>query len=477
MLRSDCIPRSPEFVQKKNHQRHNPQRHRAMSPTQKSPKSANSASADTHVNKKPKTEQETDWVNLTQMPEDPIFKLLNECIADPSPDKINLSIGAYRDETGKPWVLPVVKKAKQVLLNDPNANHEYFGLEGNVSFNEASARLILGATSPAIGAKRYTAVQTVSGTGANRLAAEFFAKFRPATVYITNPTWGESLFAFQKCHKLIALFQGNHPKIFGAAHLPVIEYQYWNPKTRSLNYPVLLSTLRTAPRGSIFVLHACAHNPTGLDPTHAQWKEIASIMKQKSHFPFFDCAYQGFASGDLDRDAWAVRYFVEQGFEMLCAQSFSKNFGLYSERAGCLTGVFNNADTAMRAKSQFCALVRCSISNAPGFGAKVVDIVLKDEKLTEEWKDNLRTMANRITLMRQKVYNHLVELKTPGNWTHVTSQIGMFSYTGLTVKQVAAIKSKFHVYMTDEGRISMAGLNESNVERFAEAVDWVVRNA
>ncbi|ORY53787.1 PLP-dependent transferase [Rhizoclosmatium globosum] len=374
------------------------------------------------------------------MPEDPIFKLLNECIADQDPTKINLSVGAYRDNAGKPWVLPVVKKAKAQLLADPNANHEYFGLDG-------SARLILGPNSSAITSKRYTAIQTVSGTGANRLAADFLSRFRPATVYITNPTWG------------------NHPKIFGAAHLPVVEYQYWNPQTRTLNYDILLDNLRNAARGSIFVLHACAHNPTGLDPTQEQWKEIAAIMKEKDHFPFFDCAYQGFASGDLDKDAWAVRYFVDQGFELLCAQSYAKNFGLYSERAGCLTGVFKDSDTAQRARSQFMALVRCSISNAPGFGAKIVDI------------ENLKTMANRITLMREKVYNHLTELKTPGNWTHITSQIGMFSYTGISVKQVAAIKSKFHVYMTDEGRISMAGLNESNVKRFAEAIDWVVRNA
>ncbi|KAI9332823.1 pyridoxal phosphate-dependent transferase [Obelidium mucronatum] len=431
------------------------------SPTRTSPRRpeipAHSSAQETHSAKRQKTDL-SDWQNLTLAPEDAIFKLLNECLADPFPDKINLSVGAYRDNAGKPWVLPVVQKAKTTLLNDPLANHEYTGLEGNTSFNEGAARLVLGSKNPVFSEKRYTCIQTISGTGANRLAAEFLSKFHPATVYITNPTWG------------------NHPKIFGAAGLPVVEYQYWDPKTRSLNYNVLLDNLNNSPNGSIFVLHACAHNPTGLDPTQEQWKEIASIMKTKRHFPFFDCAYQGFASGDLDRDAWAVRYFVDQGFELLCAQSFSKNFGLYNERVGCLTGVFANTDIAAKAKSQFCALVRCSISNAPGFGAKVVDIVLKDERLCTEWKSNLKTMADRITLMRQLLFSHLKELKTPGNWTHITSQIGMFSYTGISVKQVAAIKSKFHVYMTDEGRISMAGLNENNVRRFAEAVDWVVRN-
>ncbi|KAJ3401711.1 Aspartate aminotransferase, cytoplasmic [Chytriomyces hyalinus] len=399
------------------------------------------------------------FTNLTLQPEDPIFKLLGECMSDSDPHKINLSVGAYRDEQGRPWVLPVVQKAKAVLLNDPTANHEYFGLDGNKSFNEASARLILGDGSPALREKRYTAVQTVSGTGANRLGSDFLAKFRPGTVYITNPTWG------------------NHPKIFSASSLRVIEYEYWNAKTRSINFDILLDTLQTAERGSIFVLHACAHNPTGLDPTQQQWKQIAQIMKEKDHFPFFDCAYQGFASGDLDVDAWAVRYFVSQGFDLLCAQSFSKNFGLYSERAGCLTGVFQDGQVAKMVHSQLCALVRCSISNAPAFGAKVVDLVLKDHALTEEWKENLKTMASRITSMRAKVLFHLAQLDTPGNWSHITSQIGMFSYTGLTVAQVAAIKTKFHVYMTDEGRISMAGLNERNVEQFARAVDWVVRNA
>ncbi|KAJ3243682.1 Aspartate aminotransferase, cytoplasmic [Chytriomyces hyalinus] len=412
------------------------------------------------ANKKAKTDAKVvTWTDLTQQPEDPIFKLLNECIADSDPSKINLSIGAYRDETGKPWVLPVVQKAKQILLSDPASNHEYFGLDGNRSFTEASARLILGQDSAAMKDKRVTHIQAVSGTGAVRLGADFLAKFRPGTVYITNPTWG------------------NHPKIFAASHLKVVEYNYWDGKTRTIAYDTLLDNLNTAPVGSIFVLHACAHNPTGLDPTHDQWKQIASIMKERQLFPFFDCAYQGFASGDLDRDAWAVRYFVEQGFELLVAQSFSKNFGLYSERTGCLTGVFADKETTMKAHSQFCALVRCSISNAPGFGAKIVDIVLKDAALTKEWKENLKTMANRITLMREKLFEHLKKMETPGIWTHITSQIGMFSYTGLTLAQVAAIKSKFHVYMTDEGRVSMAGLNESNVKQFAEAVDWVVRNA
>ncbi|KAJ3130870.1 Aspartate aminotransferase, cytoplasmic [Physocladia obscura] len=392
-----------------------------------------------------KRRPQTNYLNLSLQPEDPIFKLLGECEADQVVDKINLSVGAYRDSSGKPWVLPVVKKAKAILLNDPSASHEYSPLEGNKCFNEHAVKLVLGVNSIAITEKRYSTVQAVSGTGANRLAAEFLAKFKPATVYISNPTWG------------------NHSKIFTAAGLSVLEYEYWNPKMRSLNYEVLLDTLNEAPIGSIFVLHACAHNPTGIDPTQAQWKKIAAIMKSKAQFPFFDCAYQGFASGDLDKDAWAVRHFVEQGFDMLIAQSFSKNFGLYSERVGCLTGIFSSTELAKKAKSQFCALIRCSISNAPGFGAKIVEIVLSDEKMHAEWVANLKTMASRISLMREKLVDNLRQLQTPGDWSHITSQVGMFSYTGLNTVQVAAIKGKFHVYMTDEGRVSMAGLNEGNI--------------
>ncbi|KAJ3130871.1 Aspartate aminotransferase, cytoplasmic [Physocladia obscura] len=418
-----------------------------------------------HSNKQSKTAgmpitlSSSEYSNLTLESEDSIFKLLGECLADKSPDTINLSVGAYRDNNGKPWVLPAVKKAKQVLFNDPSANHEYLALEGIASFNEEAAKLILGQNSSAIAQKRYSAIQTICDC--------LYYKSNLGQVIIAKVS-------YLLTHPLIKT--GNHPKIFAAAGLPVVEYEYWNPKTRSLNYEVLLATLNEAPNGSIFVLHACAHNPTGLDPTHVQWKKIAKIMKSKAHFPFFDCAYQGFASGDLDKDAWAVRYFVEQGFDLLCAQSFSKNFGLYSERVGCLTGVFSNSEVARKAKSQFVCLVRCSISNAPGFGAKLVDIIFKDESLCLEWKKNLKEMSSRITGMREKVVQHLKQLETPGDWSHILSQIGMFSYTGLTMQQVAAIKSKFHVYMTDEGRISMAGLNEGNVRKFAEAVNWVVRN-
>ena len=227
------------------------------------------------------------------------------------------------------------------------------------------------------------------------------------------------------------------------------------------------------------LLHACAHNPTGVDPTRDQWKEIATIIREKKHFPFFDCAYQGFASGDLENDAWAIRYFVDEGFELCVAQSFAKNFGLYGERAGCFHFVTlpgsDATGTISRIASQLAILQRSEISNPPAYGARIASAVLNDQALFDEWKQNLKTMSGRIIDMRKELRSKLEELKTPGTWNHITDQIGMFSFTGLSEKQVMKIREDAHVYMTKNGRISMAGLNTNNIDYFARAVDKVVR--
>lgn len=241
-------------------------------------------------------------------------------------------------------------------------------------------------------------------------------------------------------------------------------------------------TISEAPDRSIILLHACAHNPTGVDPTEQQWREIADVIRAKNHFPFFDTAYQGFASGDLDRDAGAIRYFVEQGFELLVAQSFAKNFGLYGERAGCFHFVTaptgpSATETVTRVASQLAILQRSEISNPPIYGARVASTVLNDDALFAEWKENLRTMSGRIISMRKALRSKLEELGTPGTWNHITDQIGMFSFTGLTEAQVLKLRQEFHIYMTKNGRISMAGLNTRNVEYFAKAVDKVVRDS
>ena len=239
------------------------------------------------------------------------------------------------------------------------------------------------------------------------------------------------------------------------------------------------STIESAPEGSIILLHACAHNPTGVDPTREQWKEIAKVVRARKHFPFFDCAYQGFASGDLENDAWAVRYFVSLGFEMCIAQSFAKNFGLYGERAGAfhfVTGPGPDAtDTITRISSQLAILQRSEISNPPAYGARIASLILNDAALFKEWEDNLRTMAGRIMDMRRALRAKLEELNGhEGSWRHITDQIGMFSFTGLTEKQVLKVREDAHIYMTKNGRISMAGLNTGNVEYTAKAMHQAV---
>jgi aspartate aminotransferase len=213
----------------------------------------------------------------------------------------------------------------------------------------------------------------------------------------------------------------------------------------------MINAISSAPHGSVILLHACAHNPTGVDPTQDQWKEIAALMRERSHFPFFDTAYQGFASGDLVRDSWAIRYFVEQGFELCVAQSFAKNFGLYGERTGAFHFISApGADAEVSTKhvaSQLAILQRSEISNPPAYGARIASRVLNDPVLFKEWEDDLRTMSGRILEMRSGLKERLVAKGTPGNWDHITSQIGMFSFTGLSEEQVMKLRSKWHVYM------------------------------
>ncbi|KAF2019299.1 aspartate aminotransferase [Aaosphaeria arxii CBS 175.79] len=402
---------------------------------------------------------------VPQAPEDPLFGLMAAFRRDTDPNKVDLGIGAYRDDNAKPWVLPVVKKADEKLRNDPNLNHEYLPIAGLADFTSASQKLVLGGDSPAIKEKRVTSLQTISGTGAVHLGALFLAKFyKPnsnRTAYFSDPTWP------------------NHFQIFNNVGIPQKTYPYFSKQTKGLDFDGYIKSLESADEGSIIVIHACAHNPTGVDPTQEQWKKIAEVIRAKKHFPFFDTAYQGFASGDLARDGWAIRYFVEQGFELCIAQSYAKNFGLYGERAGCfhfITSPSTDAQSVVsRVASQLAILQRSEISNPPAYGARIASIVLNDAELFAEWEANLRTMSGRIIEMRKVLRAKLEEAGTPGTWNHITDQIGMFSFTGLTEQQVLKLREDSHVYMTKNGRISMAGLNTHNVDYFAKAVDQAVR--
>lgn len=402
-----------------------------------------------------------------QAPEDPLFGLMAAYRRDTDPKKVDLGIGAYRDDNAKPWVLPVVKQADEILRSDPELNHEYLPIAGLPDFTSASQKLVLGKQSPSIQEKRAIALQTISGTGAVHLGALFLAKFyHPAnreakTIYVSTPTWA------------------NHNQIVNNVGLSVKGYPYFSKQTKGLDFNGMVGALQQAPEGSIILLHACAHNPTGVDPTQEQWKEIAKVMKARHLFPFFDTAYQGFASGSLSKDAWAINYFVDQGFELLIAQSYAKNFGLYGERAGCFHFVTapgpQAAETVARVGSQLAILQRSEISNPPAYGARIASLVLNDDKLFAQWEEDLRTMSGRIIEMRKALRSKLEQMGTPGTWNHITDQIGMFSFTGLSPPQVNKLREKFHIYMTQNGRISMAGLNTKNVDYFAKSVDSVVR--
>ncbi|TFK76551.1 aspartate aminotransferase [Pluteus cervinus] len=402
------------------------------------------------------------WDGVPLAPPDSIFKLTASYKADTNEKKVNLGVGAYRDDNNRPWVLPVVKKATKILLNDENLDHEYLPITGLPEFTAGAAKLILGPNSRGITEGRAVSVQTISGTGANHLGALFLSRFYgwngAPKVYLSNPTWA------------------NHHAIFKNVGIEPVDYPYYDPKTIGLDFNGFIGALQAATPRSVFLLHACAHNPTGVDPTEEQWKTIASVMLEKGHYAFFDCAYQGFASGDLDRDAWAVRYFVEQGVALLVCQSFAKNAGLYGERVGALHVVAPTKEAADRVRSQLSVLQRSEISNPPSHGARLIALILNNGELFEAWKADVRTMAGRIIEMRKELRRLLTdELHTPGNWNHIVEQIGMFSFTGLNAAQSKTMVEKAHIYMTGNGRISMAGLNRQNVGYVAASLDAVVR--
>jgi aspartate aminotransferase len=374
--------------------------------------------------------------------------------------KVNLTIGAYRTEEGKPWVLPVVHEAEKRLAADETLNHEYLPVLGYEHFCNAARDLVLGSDSPAIKEGRAFGVQCLSGTGSLRAGAEFLARLLGLkTAYVSDPTWG------------------NHNLIFkNSGFESVNKYHYWDASKRQVNIDGLISDLEAAPEKSVIILHGCAHNPTGMDPTLEQWHKIAEVMKKKNHFTFFDIAYQGFASGDPDADAWAIRYFVEQGLEMVVAQSFAKNFGLYNERVGNLTIVVNDPKVIPAIKSQMSLVIRANWSNPPAHGAKIVHMVLTTPELRKQWFEAIQTMSKRIFEMRASLLQHLQKLGTPGTWDHITQQIGMFSYTGLTANQVEHLVKEHKVFLLKDGRINLCGLNTKNVEYVAKAFDETVRN-
>ncbi|KAG6358353.1 hypothetical protein INS49_014237 [Diaporthe citri] len=387
---------------------------------------------------------------------DGIFDVLRRYAADPSPEKVNVSAGAYRDGEGKPWFLPSVQMAKKKIAG---SDHEYSPMMGFRPFRDACYELLLHGTS-ALAEGRVAGVQSLSGTGALLLAGMALRKANAGikTVYLTTPTWP------------------NHELLFETMGFAVRWLPYYNTKTRAFDQDAFVAGLHAAEPGSAVIFHACAHNPTGCDPSRDGWRAIADAVRARSIFPVFDSAYLGFNSGSVDEDAWAIRYFVDElRLEAAVCTSFSKNMGLYGERVGTVTFVSASREAAATVQSILENAQRATISTPPLYGARIAEAVLTTPEIRAQWAQDLVTMSGRILAMRRRLFEELVKLGAPGDWSHVVKQSGMFGFLGLTPAQVAHLETEHHVYMASTSRISIAGLNDGNVEYFARALDATVR--
>lgn len=352
---------------------------------------------------------------VAAVPPDEIFALNGAYIKDTYPQKVSLGVGVYRTDDGKPWPLPVVQEAEKQLVKDDNPfRHEYTAIEGDVPFLGIARNLMFGfedKQSEEEAKARIATVQTVAGTGANHLGALFLARhMKPRSVWLSNPSWA------------------NHQTIWELAGVPRKSYPYYHAATRSFDFQGMMETLESeAEEGDAVLLHACAHNPTGLDPNKEQWIAIADLCERKKLFPFFDSAYQGFASGSAEEDAWAVRYFFNNkpDMEMCVAQSFSKNFGLYGQRVGAFHYCTNRSSTSIRdiIVNNLCHLIRGEFSMGPTAGCSIVKKVLTSDELTAQWYQDLQEMSSRIKSMRKALYDELVRLQTPGTWEHIINQV------------------------------------------------------
>lgn len=312
-------------------------------------------------------------------------------------------------------------------------NKEYAGITGVPEFTKAAALLAYGEGSSAL--DRVAVTQSISGTGALRIGGAFLERWYPGAkkIYIPTPSWA------------------NHAAVFKDSGLTIEKYRYYNKDTIGLDFEGMVADIKGAPKGSIFLLHACAHNPTGIDPTPEQWKEISEAVKSGEHFAFFDMAYQGFASGDTDRDAFALRHFIEQGHNVALAQSFAKNMGLYGERVGAFSIVCAGAEEKKRVDSQIKILVRPMYSNPPIHGARIASEILNDASLNKQWLGEVKGMAERIITMRALLKKNLEDLGSKHDWSHITNQIGMFAYTGLTAEQMDKLAKEvsFKIFSVD----------------------------
>jgi aromatic-amino-acid transaminase len=388
-------------------------------------------------------------------PRDPILGVTEAFNADTNPHKVNLGVGVYCDDNGNVPLLDCVRRTEREMT-DEAAPRIYLPIDGIPAYDNAVQRLLLGNDSEAIALGRAVTVQALGGTGGLKIGADFLRKFAPgAQICISDPSWE------------------NHRALFEAAGFPVGTYPYYAPATQGLDFEAMRAALGALPAGTIVVLHACCHNPTGVDPTPAQWDEIVGIVRARGLVPFLDLAYQGFGDG-IDADAAVVRKFAATPGPVFVASSFSKSFSLYGERVGALTVVTSDRNEAARVLSQLKRVVRANYSNPPTHGGRIVALVLTHPELREIWEMELGGMRERIREMRDSLVAKLAERAPGHDFTFVRRQRGMFSYSGLDKTQVKRLRDEYSIYAIDTGRICVAALNSRNIDYVANAIAAVL---
>lgn len=389
--------------------------------------------------------------HIQAAPADPILGLGEAFKAETRGDKINLGIGVYKDAAGLTPIVKAVKEAEHRLFEKENTKN-YLTIDGIADFNNQTQILLFGEQADVLQQKRARTAQSLGGTGALRIAAEFIKRQTNAqNVWISSPTWP------------------NHNAIFNAVGINIKEYRYYNKETKALDWDNLIADLSQAGQGDVVLLHGCCHNPTGIDPTAEQWQKLAEMSAEKGWLPLFDFAYQGFAHG-LEEDAIGLRTFVKNHRELLIASSYSKNFGLYNERVGAFTLVADNAEIAEKAFSQVKSIIRVLYSNPSSHGASAVATVLADPQLKADWIAELAEMRNRIKAMRTQFVQTLKAKGANQNFDFIIAQNGMFSFSGLSPEQVDRLRDEFAIYAVRSGRINVAGITEDNIDRLCEAI-------
>ncbi|MDR6517541.1 aromatic-amino-acid transaminase [Variovorax paradoxus] len=388
-------------------------------------------------------------------PRDPILGLNEQFAADTNPNKVNLGVGVYYDDNGKLPLLQCVQAAEQNMMKAPTARG-YLPIDGIAAYDNAVKALVFGADSEPVTSGRVATIQAIGGTGGLKVGADFLKKLNPdAKVLISDPSWE------------------NHRALFTNARFEVESYPYYDAAKRGINFDGMLAALNAAPAGTIVVLHACCHNPTGYDITPAQWDQVVAAVQAKGLVPFLDMAYQGFGYG-LKEDGAAVAKFVAAGLTFFVSTSFSKSFSLYGERVGALSVLCENKEEAARVLSQLKIAIRTNYSNPPTHGGAVVAAVLGNPELRALWEKELGEMRVRIKAMRQALVDGLKAAGVKEDMSFITTQIGMFSYSGLTKDQMVRLRSEFGVYGTDTGRMCVAALNSKNIEHVCASIAKVI---